>query len=169
MVIPQAHVTDLVVHPTDAGTVYASIEGMGRPSLAKTSNGGGSWENLNAAPSEPSSVGDETLKIPSTLYAGGSRGYLYRSTNGGSSWDYTSIYPRPIKDIGANPANPDVILLAAEQAIVYGYFNDTYCCVEESFGTRMAGRVIPGASGINGGNPPVWHRTRQIIISSISV
>jgi len=121
MAIPQASVMDLVAHPTDTGTVYAVIDGWGRPSLAKTSDGGETWGYLDAAPFGLQAV-EMNPENPSILYAGSRYGYFYRSTNGGSSWDYTSyLYNRPINDIWVHPTNPNVILLAAEQYISYSY------------------------------------------------
>src|SRR5262249_3977589 len=44
---PARFVTDIVVDPTNANVVYASVSGFGTPHVFKSTNAGGSWASIS--------------------------------------------------------------------------------------------------------------------------
>jgi len=114
----------LAVHPTSSDTVFAAIKGDGHY-LAKTTNGGTSWDYL---PNIATNRGAVTIdpQNPSTIYAGfgwdgrSARAYpINKSTDGGQSWTWTGVlfstweyHYVGVSDIWVKPNDSSTILVA---------------------------------------------------------
>jgi photosystem II stability/assembly factor-like uncharacterized protein len=117
-------INDLAVHPTSSDTVFAAIKGEGHH-LAKTTNGGSSWDFLVGSSTNRGAVAIDPQN-PSIIYAGfgwkGRTNRIYsinKSADGGQSWTntgylfYTTGYHHVgVSDIWVNPTDSDTILVA---------------------------------------------------------
>jgi photosystem II stability/assembly factor-like uncharacterized protein len=94
--LPAAPVTDIAVHPTNAGIAYLAFSGFGSEAhVWKTTSAGESWSP--SAASLPSRVPANALAIepdaPERVWVGldsgpaPDRSNVYRSQNGGGSWE----------------------------------------------------------------------------------
>ena len=85
--LPSSYINTLAIDPTNANTLYASIE-YGFPPVWKTTNGGLSWSITGDGIPEYSNV--ISLAVDPldarTVYAGVKDGGVYRSTDGGGNW-----------------------------------------------------------------------------------
>jgi len=113
-------VLDLAIDPTFSGTVFAAIKGE---HVAKTINGGASWDYLYESYTDRGAVAIDPQN-PSTVYAG--KGWaqvtnlcfsLNKSMDGGASWASTGflfckegIFECAISDIWVKPSDSNVIL-----------------------------------------------------------
>lgn len=116
---------DIITYPDNSDKIQAAIEG----SLAKTSNGGQTWELRNKG------IGRLALNPQDTsiIYAGSVSSYLtnwtdyyygYKSMNGGDSWSSKKLFMRDgypeygytfrSGDIVVFPDSPDVILFGVD-------------------------------------------------------
>jgi len=83
------YISDLAVDPNISDKAYAVVRGDGT-SLARTINGGESWEYLDSSPGNLGAVAIDP-QFPSIIWAGdgfGLRGrfYVYKSSDGGQAW-----------------------------------------------------------------------------------
>jgi photosystem II stability/assembly factor-like uncharacterized protein len=114
-----AMVTDLAVHPTNAGQVYVAT----RDGLFVTEDYGGSWAEVSGLPKNQSvrSVGIDP-KDPNIMLAGVYLQGLYRSTDGGASWNKISAGLEPNgnhRDILFDPKHPGVVYTSDISSGVY--------------------------------------------------
>jgi hypothetical protein len=77
--IPSIRCTKVLIHPSDAYTVYVAGDG----GLHKSTNGGGTWTDVRT-----DHVTDALMDptAPDRIYAGVWNDGVYRSTNGGATW-----------------------------------------------------------------------------------
>jgi hypothetical protein len=90
--LPPRYATSVIVHPTDANTVYVGFSGFNdsTPStpghVFKTTNGGASWTNVSAnLPDVPVNALALRPNQPTEIYAGTDVG-VFISLDGGGSW-----------------------------------------------------------------------------------
>jgi photosystem II stability/assembly factor-like uncharacterized protein len=117
-------IADLAVHPTSSDIAFAAVSGDGHH-LARTTNGGASWEYL----SEPATnLGAVTFypQNPQTILAGDGLNlafqfYVYKSTDGGQSWQdkvfFTFLVSRNythVTDILIKGDDPNSILVGRD-------------------------------------------------------
>lgn len=93
----------LAIDPVAPSTLYAGTQGSG---VFKSTNGGGSWQAMNAGLPNPVSV--QSLLIhpltPTTLYAGTDWG-VFKSNDGGAIWQ-SANQPRSITAMALDPQAP---------------------------------------------------------------
>jgi len=122
----------LGVHPHSSDTVFAAGEGFGYP-MAKTEDGGISWDHLESAPSKINVI-SFSAQDPPVIFVGKSRlgygssseehFYIQKSTDGGHNWtsiEYDYCYDMwsiggcctRISEILINENNPEYILVGS--------------------------------------------------------
>jgi photosystem II stability/assembly factor-like uncharacterized protein len=114
-------ISDIVIDPHDANTVYVGITGQGYQNLAtglaRSTDGGETWESVNNGLGSPFSVFSPTVDPfhPDVIYVGTDE-LVFRSDDGGESWH--DISPGPsVAAIAVNPHVPDrVYALARDPA-----------------------------------------------------
>jgi len=109
----------LAVDPRDSHVVYAAKNGFG---IFKSTDGGRSWTYLRGSPDYTYAIAISPSD-PDILYAGYNckpfeeEAAVYKSTDGGESWvrkDLGLTHPsQNINDIVIDPADPDVVYVAA--------------------------------------------------------
>ena len=119
-------VTDVVVDPTQANTIYVASAGGG---VWKSTDAGATY--TTAWPNDyPQAIGSLARGSDGTLWAGtgeanasgGGITYVgdgvYRSTDGGQTWTNVGLeHAGMIGRIAVDPADPDVVLVAASGSI----------------------------------------------------
>jgi len=118
-------IADLAIHPASKNTVFAAVKGDGH-CLAKTTNGGASWNYLSDSDTNQGAVAIAPQN-PFTIYSGigwahrGNHQYsLKKSTDEGQSWTRTGYFLITTlgshylgtSDIWVNPNNSYTILVA---------------------------------------------------------
>ena len=85
--LPTRTPTYIVVHPTDANTVFVTFSGFGGGHIYKSTNGGASWTNISGnLPDLPvNSMAIDPAAPTSEIYVGTDLG-VYRTRNGGATW-----------------------------------------------------------------------------------
>ncbi|HFA49394.1 MAG TPA: T9SS type A sorting domain-containing protein [Bacteroidetes bacterium] len=123
-------ITDIALHPTDQGIIYAGTSVGG---IFKTTDGGDNWEvvfedegaisigNIALAPSSPNVVyagsGEANGSATSGAFFGDG---IYKSTDGGENWEYKGLEnSQHIGRIAIDPANADRAYVAA-MGTLYG-------------------------------------------------
>jgi len=105
-----AVVDNLLVHPGDADVVFAAYwTPQGSGGLARTSDGGATWESLSL-PGDPSlrSIAVAPSRV-STMYVGGIGG-VWRSDDGGGSWRNVNgpgLVAEFVESLAVDPRDPD--------------------------------------------------------------
>jgi len=104
--------SSVVMDPTDPYTLY--IGGGDEGVFAKTSNGGTSWNYVDA----PGGMAVNALVIdrtnPTTLYEG-NWGGVFKSIDGGANWTDTALR-LGVNTLALDPANPNVVYAAAQSS-----------------------------------------------------
>jgi photosystem II stability/assembly factor-like uncharacterized protein len=112
-------VLQIVLDPAAPATLYI-LRGGAASQLAKTTDGGITWQDLDPGAPAHSLIGlaiDPTH--PATLYAGARR--VYRSDDGGATWSASPELPgNGILAIAVDPANPSVLYIATSPQYVGG-------------------------------------------------
>ncbi len=113
-------VTEIVVHPTNAGIAWAATVGGG---VFRTADGGTTWETAS------NGLGDTMVmdlagnpNTPDVLYAGTLSNGVFKSENGGTSWQASSAGMDPNEPIGAlvvDPIRPEVVYAGSWMSGVY--------------------------------------------------
>jgi len=117
-------IADLAAHPTSSDTAFAAVSGAGH-NLARTNNGGSSWEYLS---NPATNLGAVTFysQNPQIILAGDGLNlsfqfYLYKSTDGGQSWQDIVFFTFPVsrdwtevKDILIKGDDPNSILVGRD-------------------------------------------------------
>ncbi len=83
--LPARWVGKIVIHPTDANTVYVTFMGYEPNNVWRTTNGGTTWTAVSGLPSMPVSAFAVHPTMTNWLYAGGDMG-IFTSSNGGTTW-----------------------------------------------------------------------------------
>ena len=120
------YIEDLAIHPTSSDTAFAAVKGGGYH-LAKTTNGGSSWDYLVNSPTNLGAVTIDSQN-PSTIWVGegyhyGWDYYVYKTSDGGHSWTTIHIVQltggynnnNKISDILVKVDDSDSILVGAER------------------------------------------------------
>ena len=119
----------IAIHPQDSLTAIAAVHGSGHY-LAKTTDGGASWDYLTSSPTDPFEADDIGAVAydpgnPNNIYAG--NGYnlvddlwVYKSSDGGLTWNYYRFVvfidywgSSGVSDIWVSP-DGDSVLVAVE-------------------------------------------------------
>ena len=114
---PSAATGALVVDPVNPQTLIAATE----QGVFRSMDGGATWSVSYPAPSG-STIGEPNLFVdpakPGTLFA--SLNYLlYRSVDGGQTWTRLTELPVEAISLAFDPANPDIVYVAAWTIGVY--------------------------------------------------
>lgn len=135
--VNNAYILDIAVDPGSSGTVFATIKGKGCH-LAKTTNGGKSWECLiNPPPSLWAVTVDP--QNPSTIFVGkrtqlGTLFYIHKSLDGGQTWhsiqflETSQLSGFGVSDIWVKPNDSHTILVAGvleDSGLAGGIFKTT--------------------------------------------
>ena len=158
----------IVVHPTDANTVWVAALGHAWGSnrergLYKTTDGGKSWRlvkfidertgfiDIVIHPRDPNVLwasSYERVRGPWFLKSGGPGSNLWKSTDGGESWSVVSGggFPATTKGrigLAISPSNPDVVYALVEADSIRGRdaASRTGIPASDSAGTRPAQRT----------------------------
>jgi len=113
----------LAIDSSAPDTAYATVAGSGYH-LAKTTNGGISWQYPPNSPTELDAVTVDP-QAPAVIYVGEAFRYrssvhVYKSTDGGQNWNVTRLFALKssaelgVKDIWVKPDDPDIIVVAVK-------------------------------------------------------
>jgi photosystem II stability/assembly factor-like uncharacterized protein len=121
-------IANLALHPALSDTVFAAVKGDGH-CLAKTTNGGSSWEYLLNSPTNLGAVAVYSQN-PQIIWAGDGLHldldfYVYKSTDGGQSWtskmffQFISASDRTgVTSILIKADDPNSILVGTDFAVI---------------------------------------------------
>jgi photosystem II stability/assembly factor-like uncharacterized protein len=113
----------LAIDPSAPDTAYATVVGSGYH-LAKTTNGGTSWQYLHNSPTFLDAVAVDP-QAPAAIFVGEgfryqSSLYVYKSTDGGQIWNGTQLFALKssaelgVTDIWVQPDNSEIIVVAVQ-------------------------------------------------------
>src|SRR6185369_7984430 len=129
----------LAIDPNNSDTIYAGSDWEG---VFKSTNGGGSWSQINSGLTSPYVYAlaiDPTTS--STIYAGTYYGGVFKSTNGGQNWGEINAGMSSVKvnSLAIDPYSPAIIYVGTGGGGVLKTLTYT-----------ISGRVILNGSGIPG-------------------
>jgi len=122
LALNQTYIEGLALSPQAAGVGYAAVAGWGNH-LAKTTDGGLTWDYLVDSPADLGAVAIDPGNL-STIFVGKTRHfgnffYIYKSVDGGQTWaDIRFLYVFPgtaklgVSDIWLHPEDFNTILVA---------------------------------------------------------
>jgi photosystem II stability/assembly factor-like uncharacterized protein len=126
-------ISQIVVSPTDANTVYVAVGGLGVNGISggtgiwKSSDGGVTWANMTTAITTSATYSDVQIDPldPQTIYAaigefdGSSANGIYKTTNGGKSWALVGNAPK-----GNGIGNAKIAIAPSNDLVLYASFTN---------------------------------------------
>ncbi len=103
---------ELIVHPSDANTVFLAVSAFGADQIRRSTDAGATWQVLDGdLPDVPVNVlALDNRTSPGTIYAGTDQG-LYRSWDDGATWHRIPRFPNvPVIDLRMEPARSRLLV-----------------------------------------------------------
>lgn len=95
----------LVIHPADFNTAYVTGVYNGRGKIAKTVDGGKTWNEVYTEPADGTVILSLSIQknAPEKVYAGTSEGTLIVTQDGGATWANSFKAENPIRALSVDP------------------------------------------------------------------
>jgi hypothetical protein len=117
----QANIYSFTIAPSNPNILYCGTEpGFVFKSIDKGLNWTSVGDNFKLG---AYAIAIESIEVhptdPNTVYVGTVEGFVYKSIDGGTSWALLTVFPQigPVVDIAINPANPQIVHLAADAGL----------------------------------------------------
>ena len=112
-ILSRITVRDFFIEPGDDQTIIVAGSYNGNGKIIKTTDGGGSWQEIYNEASPGSSINAITIdpSIPNVLYALSSSGQLIKSTDGGINWFVVYDFKVAGTELKFNPLNSQLYAL----------------------------------------------------------
>jgi len=119
------HITDITVDLNSPNTIYSTVAGEGQY-LAKSNNGGISWNYLLNSPTNLTAVKVQPDNSSNVLVGGNHPIGMYRSWDGGETWTNQKLFIG-VGDIWINPVDPSMSVVAASSGFESSCDPDGWC------------------------------------------